>query len=128
MSFIIKNNRVLDNYTEIWSKIKEILNIKFHSMSAYDEKYIKAKAKGSNGVVKPIFRWWNTKGKRIYAWIAFISIDSLIRMKKKELSTSLFRRMQIQDKKIKMSGFINAELELVILVLILNNCNFFYSQ
>ena len=36
--------------------------------------------------------------------------------------------MQIQDKKIKMSGFINAELELVILVLILNNCNFFYSQ
>ena len=83
MSFIIKNNRVLDNYTEIWSKIKKILNIKFHSMSAYDEKYIKAKVKGSNGVVKPIFRWWNTKGKRIYAWIAFISIDSLIRMKKK---------------------------------------------
>ena len=52
-------------------------------MSVYNEKYIKAKAKGSNGVVKPIFRWWNTKGKRIYAWIAFISIDSLIRMKKK---------------------------------------------
>ena len=56
MSFIIKNNRVLDNYTEIWSKIKKILNIKFHSMSVYNEKYIKAKAKGSNGVVKPIFR------------------------------------------------------------------------
>ena len=55
MSFIIKNDRVLDNYTEIWNKIKKILNIKFHSMPAYDEKYIKAKVKGSNGVAKPIF-------------------------------------------------------------------------
>ena len=83
MSFIIKNDRVLDNYTEIWNKIKKILNIKFHSMPAYDEKYIKAKVKGSNGVAKSIFSSWNTKGKPIYAWIALISIDSLIRMKKK---------------------------------------------
>ena len=41
MSFVIKH--VLDKYNEIWDKIKEKLNIKFHSMPVYNEKYIKAK-------------------------------------------------------------------------------------
>ena len=43
MSFMIKNNNVLDKYNEIWDKIKNKLNIKFHSKPVYDEKYIKAK-------------------------------------------------------------------------------------
>ena len=42
MSFVIKHD-VLDKYNEIWDKIKEKLNIKFHSMPVYNEKYIKAK-------------------------------------------------------------------------------------
>ena len=40
---MIKNNNVLDKYNEIWDKIKNKLNIKFHSKPVYDEKYIKAK-------------------------------------------------------------------------------------
>ena len=32
MSFIIKNDSVLLTYKKIWSKIKEIKSIKFHSM------------------------------------------------------------------------------------------------
>ena len=44
MSFLIKDD-VLDEYNEIWNKIKEKLNIKFHSMPIYDEKYIKAKVR-----------------------------------------------------------------------------------
>ena len=43
MSFIIKDNDVLDKHNEIWDKMKETLNINFHSMPGYDEKYIKAK-------------------------------------------------------------------------------------
>ena len=43
MSFVIKDDDVLDKYNEIWDKIKEKLNIKFHSMPVYNEKYIKAK-------------------------------------------------------------------------------------
>ena len=38
-------------YNEIWNKIKKILNIKFHSMYVYDEKYIKGKVKEFNGVI-----------------------------------------------------------------------------
>ena len=38
MSFMVKNDDVLDKYKEIWDKIKETLNIKFHSIPVYDEK------------------------------------------------------------------------------------------
>ena len=52
MSFVIKDDDVLDKYNEIWDKIKEALNIKFHSMPVYDEKYVKAKVREFNGVIK----------------------------------------------------------------------------
>ena len=37
MSFVIKDDDVLDKYNEIWDKIKEALSIKFNSMPVYDE-------------------------------------------------------------------------------------------
>ena len=55
MSFVIKDDDVLDKYNEIWNKIKKILNIKFHSMPVYDEKYIKVKEREFNGVIKTNF-------------------------------------------------------------------------
>ena len=42
MSFMIKDDDVLDKYSEIWDKIKNKLSIKFHGESVYDEKCIKA--------------------------------------------------------------------------------------
>ena len=45
MSFMIKDDDVLDKHNEIWDKIRETLNIKFHSEPVYDEKYIKAKGR-----------------------------------------------------------------------------------
>ena len=45
MSFVIKDDDVLDKYKEIRDKIKETLSIKFHSMPVFDEKYIKAKVR-----------------------------------------------------------------------------------
>ena len=46
MSFKIEDDTVLVKYNEIWKK--NVLNIKFHSKSAYDEKYIKTKVKMFN--------------------------------------------------------------------------------
>ena len=40
-----QDDDVLDKYNEIWDKIKETLNIKFHSIPVYDEKCIKAKGR-----------------------------------------------------------------------------------
>ena len=45
MSFIVKDDDVLDKYNKMWDKIKEKLTIKFHSMPVYDKTYIKAKVK-----------------------------------------------------------------------------------
>ena len=55
MSFIIKDDDVLDKYNEIWNKIKRKFNITFHSMPVYDEKYRKAKVREFNGVIKTNF-------------------------------------------------------------------------
>ena len=56
MSFVIKDDDdVLDRHNEIWEKIKEKLNIKFHSIPVYDEKYVKTKVREFNGVIKANF-------------------------------------------------------------------------
>ena len=52
MSFVIKDDDVLDNYYAIWIKIKKPLNRKFHSMPVYDEKYIKVEVREFNSVIK----------------------------------------------------------------------------
>ena len=55
MSFMIKDDSALVKYNEILNKIKKTLGIKFHSMPASDEKYIKTKIKRLNGVVNTNF-------------------------------------------------------------------------
>ena len=42
---MIQDDSVLIKYNEIWKNVKKRLNIKFHSMSVYDKKYIKTKVK-----------------------------------------------------------------------------------
>ena len=102
MYFLIKDDDVLDKYNEIWKKIKKTLNTKFHSMPVYDEKYIKAKVREFNGVIKTNFLSDKTPKEDVhYTCIACITIDSVMKIKKNELSTSLFWRMQIQNKENK---------------------------
>ena len=54
MSSVIKDDDVLNECIEIWKKIKSIKH-KIHSMPVYDEKYIKAKVKKFNVVIKQFF-------------------------------------------------------------------------
>ena len=112
MSFMIKNDDVLDKYNEIWNKIKNTLNIKFHSMPVYDEKYIKAKVREFNGVIKANFLGDEVPKKSVhYTCIACITIDSVMRMKKKNYLQVYLEECKYKIKKIKMTKFINTELE-----------------
>ena len=80
MSFVIKDNDGLEEYNEIWDKIKNKLNIEFHSMSVYDEKYIKAKVSEFNDVIKTNFLGDEIpKESLYYTCIAYITIDSVMR-------------------------------------------------
>ena len=52
MSLMIEDDSVLVKYSDVWNKIKEVKGIKFHSNPVYDEKYVKAKVREYNSVVK----------------------------------------------------------------------------
>ena len=55
MSFFIKDDDVLYKYNEIWDNIKRKLNIKFYNEPIYDKKYIKAKVREYDGIIKATF-------------------------------------------------------------------------
>ena len=87
ISFFIKNDDVLYKYNAIWDKIKEKLNIKFHSELIYDKKYIKAKVREYDGVIKTNFLGDKARKEYTrYTCIACRTIDSVVRMDKKNIS------------------------------------------
>ena len=112
LSFVIKDDYVLDKYNENWDKIKETLNVKFHSLPVYDEKHIKSKVKEFSGLIKP-----NLLGDKIpkenehYTCIACITIDSVMRMEKKNYLQVYFEECKCRMKRTKITEFIEAELE-----------------
>ena len=112
MSFVIKNDMCLDKYNEIWNKIKNTLNIKFNSMPVYDEKYIKAKVREFNSVIKTNFLGDEIPKEGVhYACIACITIDSVMRMKIMNYPQFYLEECKYKIKKIKMTNFISIELE-----------------
>ena len=112
MSFLIKDDDVSDKYNEVWNKVKKILNIKFHSIPVYDENYIKLKVREFGGVIKTNFLVDETPKENVHhTSIACITIDSLMRMRKNELSATLLEECKYKIKKIKMFKFINTDFE-----------------
>ena len=112
MSFMVKNDDVLDKYNEIWDKVKGKLNIKFHSMPVYDEKYIKGKVREFNGVIKTNFLGDEIPEENVrYTGITCITIDSVMRMVKKNYSLVYLEECKYKIKKTKMTKFIIIELE-----------------
>ena len=94
MSFLIKDYEVWDKYDKIWDVIKKILNIKFHSESVYEYKYLKAKVREYNAEIKRNFLNKGMSKENLHcSCIACITIDSVIYFNKKKSSTSLSRRV-----------------------------------
>ena len=55
MSFLIKDDEVWEKYKQSWDVIKNKLGIKFHSEPIYKQKYLKAKVREFDGVIKTNF-------------------------------------------------------------------------
>ena len=112
LSFMIKNDMCMDKYNDIRGKIKERLNIKFHSMPIYDEKYIKAKVREFDSVIKTKFLGDKVPKENMhYTCIACITTDSVMRMEKKNYPQIYLEECKYRVKKAKMTEFIEAELE-----------------
>ena len=86
MSFFIKDDKEWEKYDEIWDAIKNKLYIKFHSKPVYHQKYLKAKVREFDGVIKTNFLGNDTPKENMhYTFIACITIDSVMRIDKKTI-------------------------------------------
>ena len=83
MSFLIKNSEV---WEEIWDVIKNKLGIKFHSEPIYENKYLKTKVREFDGSIKSNFLGNGLpKENTYYTYIACITLDSVLKMNKKNI-------------------------------------------
>ena len=112
MSFLIKNHELWEKYDDIWDVIKNKLGIKFHSKSIYDQKYLKAKVRKFDSVIKTIFLDNEVPKENMhYTCIAWKTIDLVMRMYKKKHPQVYLEEYKYRIKKMQMSRFINTELK-----------------
>ena len=86
MYFFIKDDKVWEKWEHIWDVIKNKLGIKFHSEPIYEQKYLKAKVREFDGVIKTNFLGNDMPKENMhYTCIACITIDSVMRIDKKTI-------------------------------------------
>ena len=92
--------------------IKNKLNIKFHSQPIYENKYLKAKVREYDGSIKTNFLGNNVlKENMYYTCIACITIDSVLKMNKKNCPQVYLEECKYKAKQIRTPRFVNIELE-----------------
>ena len=94
----------MNKYNEIWDKIKETLSNKFHSKPVYDKKYIKTKVREFDGVIKTNFLGNGIPKENMhYTCIACITIDSVMKIEKKNYPQVYLEECKYKAMKLKMS-------------------------
>ena len=92
--------------------IKDKLGITFHSEPVYEYTYLKAKVREFDSVIKTNFLANNMlKENMHYTCIASITIDSVLRIDKKNHPQVYLQQCKYRAKKIQTSRFINTELK-----------------
>ena len=56
LPFLIKEDKLLEKYNEIWEKVQNIIKKEFVSEPVYNEKYLKAKIKSYNKKINTNFQ------------------------------------------------------------------------
>ena len=111
--FFIKDDEVWERYDKIWDAIKNKLGIKFHSEPVYEYKYLKAKAREFNGVIKTNFLGNDMPKENMhYTCIACITFDSVLKIDKKNHPQVYLEERKYRVRKTQMSRFINTDTEL----------------
>ena len=110
MSFFI--DKMWEEYDKIWHVIKNKLGIKFHSEPIHEQKYLKAKVREFDGVIKTnVLGNDMPKENMHYTCIACIAIDSVMKIDKKNYLQVYLEQCKYRVKKKQMSRFINTELK-----------------
>ena len=114
ISFKISDNKLLKKYTQIWKKVKHLLNKKFDSEPVYgdSEKYIKTKIKIYDGNLNTNFLGKKSaKRKCIYKCLTLVILDSVVKVKKKYYPQTVLAESKNEIKNTKMEKLINDEIE-----------------
>ena len=94
MSFVTDDEKVYEKYDEIWNVVKRLLKLKFNVDPTRNDKYISAKLKIFRKKNLATFNNNNIVPKENnYICIPAIDIDSVLKIDKKSVSASVFRRM-----------------------------------
>ena len=102
MSFLIKDDEVWDKYDKIWDVIKEKLGINFHREPVYEYRYLKAKVREFDGVIKTDFLGNDMPKENLhYTCIACITIDPVLRINKKNHPQVYLEECKYKVKKCK---------------------------
>ena len=113
MSFKIKDESVHLKYTEIWNKIKKLLNKRFHSQPIYDAKYIKTKVKTFSSMINTLFSGNEIPEERNHCiCIAAICSDSVLKVDKKNDPQVYLEQCKYKIKRRKPVDFIDAEVDI----------------
>ena len=99
--------------TEIWNKIENLSNAKFHSQPIYDDKYIKAKVKTFSSIINTFFSGDEIPKERShYICIAAVCIGSVLRVEKINYAQVYLEQCKYKIKRRKPVDFIDAEVDL----------------
>ena len=95
MSFKASDNKLLKEYTKIWEKVSNLMNIKFDSepVDRDNDKYIKTKIKLYGDKINKNFQGKKMPKENAYKCLSLIMLDSVIRANKKLLSPNTFGRV-----------------------------------
>ena len=86
MSFLIKDDEVWNKYDKIWGVIKDKLGIIFYSEPVYEYKYLKAKVREFDEIIRTnILGNGIPKENMHYTCIACVTVDSVMRIDKKTI-------------------------------------------
>ena len=111
ISFLIKDDEVWDKYDKIWDVVKDKLGIKFQTEPVYEYKYLKAKVKEFDGAIKTNLLGNNIPKENMHYTYIACTIDSVIRINRKNHPQVYLEECKYRVKKTQMSRFINTELK-----------------
>ena len=100
MSFHIDDEKLLEKYKDLWTKVEDLKNIELDALPVYDDRYIKTKIRTYGDKVYTNFYDLNVLEDDIKCKsFTDISIDSLLVYQQKMLSASIFRRLCLKNYK-----------------------------
>ena len=113
MSFLIKDNELLEKYNEIWEKVKNSIKKEFECEPVFNEKYLKAKIKAYNGKINTNFH--NNKMPKEgsqFICLSVILIDSIFRTDKNYYPQVFLEECKYVVKEKKMPEYITDDIEI----------------